>query len=79
MCIYVRICAEILNIQMYILPSGGMLTLTVHNREVILTMSHVSIEPPLLDKALIRPETLQMAQSIKDKYKGMDLIKNNCF
>lgn len=53
---------------------GGMLTLAVDDREVIVTMSHVSIETERFDVILNNPETAIKAQLIKDKYKGRKII-----
>jgi len=53
---------------------GGLLVIEVGNREVILSMSHVSIEPDLIDRACKDPETLQMAAAIKEKHRGKKII-----
>ncbi len=51
-----------------------MLTLMVQDREVIVTMSHVSIEAEKIDQAVADPETQALAKAIKEKYKGRKII-----
>jgi trehalose 6-phosphate synthase/phosphatase len=53
---------------------GGLIALEVQDREVIVTMSHVSVEPATLDQALDNTEVAVMAQKIKEKYKGKKII-----
>ena len=59
---------------------GGLLALQVEEREVIVTMNHVSIEPLLLQRALENPKTLEIAKELKEKYKGKKIIVSvdNC-
>lgn len=64
---------RMLGIRSYTRP-GGLLTVMVQDREVIVTMSHVSIEPDAIDKLLIDPETLRKASEIREKYKGRRII-----
>eukprot|EP01038_Epipyxis_sp_PR26KG_P011996 gene11996-16059_t len=54
--------------------TGGMLTLRVQDREVIVTMSHVSIEPERLSIALQNPEMNRIAAELKEKYKNKKII-----
>jgi trehalose 6-phosphate synthase/phosphatase len=53
---------------------GGMITLAVKDREVLVTMSHVSIETSSLDPVINDLETIQLANSLKEKYKGKKVI-----
>lgn len=53
---------------------GGMLTLLVQEREVIVTMSHVSIETDRFDAVLKDPETHALAEKIKTQYNGRKII-----
>jgi trehalose 6-phosphate synthase/phosphatase len=54
--------------------SGGLLVVVVGEREVIVSMSHVSIEPLPLEKAVADPETQKMAAAIREKYKDKKII-----
>ena len=49
------------------IQQGGMLSLQANNRDVIITMSHVSIEPDRVDEAVKDPRTQQLAADIKKK------------
>ena len=54
---------------------GGMLSLKVSNdREVIVTMSHVSVEPDVIDEAVNNPEVKAAAMEIRKKYAGKKII-----
>ena len=53
---------------------GGMLTLNVKDREVIVTMNHVSIEPDTVDRALANPLTKKLAEELKAKYEGKKIV-----
>lgn len=53
---------------------GGMLTLNVQDREVIITMSHVSIETNRVDKVVNDPVTQEMAKAIKEKFRGRKIV-----
>jgi hypothetical protein len=53
---------------------GGMLTLAVKDREVIVTMSHVSIETETLDTKLADPETQRIMESYQAKYPNRHII-----
>ena len=66
-------CKRMLGLKYHSTP-GGLLVIEVGNREVILSMSHVSIEPNLIDRACKDPETLQMAAAIKEKHRGKKII-----
>jgi trehalose-6-phosphate synthase len=59
---------------------GGLLALQVDEREVIVTMNHVSIEPLLLQRALEDPRTLELAKNLREKYRGKKIIVSvdNC-
>jgi trehalose-6-phosphate synthase len=54
--------------------SGGILVVDVGNREVIVSMSHVSIEPDQLQRALDDPEVTRMAEAIRAKHAGKKII-----
>jgi len=43
-------------------------------RDCIVTMSHVSIEPTVLDKALQHPDTLALAEVYRKKYRDKKII-----
>eukprot|EP01040_Poterioochromonas_malhamensis_P001718 gene1718-1823_t len=53
---------------------GGMLTVSVKDREVIVTMSHVSVETDRLDIALASAETKALAEEYAKKYAGRKII-----
>jgi trehalose 6-phosphate synthase/phosphatase len=53
---------------------GGMLSIAVKDREVIVTMSHVSIETPRFDTQLLDAETQRAAEALREKYKGKKVI-----
>lgn len=53
---------------------GGMITLQVADREVIVTVSHVSIETDRIGPAAMHPETLRIARELKQKYAGKRII-----
>lgn len=53
---------------------GGMLTLTVQDREIIVSVSHVSIETERVQAHVEHPDTQRRAKEIKDKYKGRKII-----
>eukprot|EP00595_Chromulina_sp_UTEXLB2642_P002684 CAMPEP_0196762724 /NCGR_PEP_ID=MMETSP1095-20130614/2653_1 /TAXON_ID=96789 ORGANISM="Chromulina nebulosa, Strain UTEXLB2642" /NCGR_SAMPLE_ID=MMETSP1095 /ASSEMBLY_ACC=CAM_ASM_000446 /LENGTH=1168 /DNA_ID=CAMNT_0042114379 /DNA_START=78 /DNA_END=3584 /DNA_ORIENTATION=- len=58
---------RILGIRSHTKP-GGLLALSIADREVIVTVSHVSIETNLVDKVLSDPLTFQRALDIRLKY-----------
>lgn len=53
---------------------GGMLSLICKDREVVISMSHVSIEPPLIEAALKNPKTIELADAYRAKYKGKKVV-----
>ena len=53
---------------------GGMLSLKLNDREVIVTMSHVSIEPDLIDECIANPEVQKKAAEIRKKYEDKKII-----
>jgi trehalose 6-phosphate synthase/phosphatase len=53
---------------------GGMLLLSAQDREVIITMSHVSIETDHADALIAQPETLAAAEHLQSQYRGMRVI-----
>jgi len=53
---------------------GGLLALNVDEREVIVTMSHVSIEAGMVDRALAMPEVLETVEHFKALYAGRRII-----
>jgi len=53
---------------------GGMLMLNVKDREVVVTMNHVSIEPDTVDSALANPLTKKLAEELKAKYEGKKIV-----
>jgi len=53
---------------------GGLLALNVDEREVIVTMSHVSIEPGTVDDTLNLPEVLEAVEHFKQLYAGRRII-----
>lgn len=53
---------------------GGLIALDVQDREVIVTMSHVSVEPVTLDKALESPDVMEKARKLKEKHNGKKII-----
>ncbi len=54
--------------------AGGMIALDIQGREVIVTMSHVSIEPGQLDKALDSSDVLEMTREIRERHKGRKIV-----
>ncbi len=48
--------------------------MTWEDREVIVTMSHVSIEAHHIDAAVQHEDTQRMCKEIKEKYKGRKII-----
>jgi hypothetical protein len=50
------------------------LTLLVVDREVIVTMSHVSIECAAIDAAVAHPETLALVKKYEEQYQGIKVI-----
>jgi trehalose-6-phosphate synthase len=53
---------------------GGMITLSVADREVMVTVSHVSIETDRIGPAALHPETLRIAQELRQKYAGKRIV-----
>lgn len=53
---------------------GGLLALKVQDRQVIVTMSHVSVEPERLDRILSMVEVKSVAMQIRQKYQGKKII-----
>jgi len=53
---------------------GGMLSLKVKDREVIVTMSHVSVEPETIDAAVSDPITQQLVENYRRKYAGKKIV-----
>jgi len=53
---------------------GGLLAVFVQDRHVIVTMSHVSVEPDKLDKLLALKEVQDRAAELREKYKGRKII-----
>lgn len=53
---------------------GGMLTLAVQEREVIVTMSHVSIETERFDAILQDPETQTLVEKFRQQYAGRRVV-----
>lgn len=53
---------------------GGLLALHSKGRESVVSMSHVSIEPDLIAKSLLCPETHEIAAKLKDKYQGKKIV-----
>lgn len=53
---------------------GGMITLSVADREVLVTVSHVSIETEKIGPAAIDPETLRIARDLRLKYAGKRIV-----
>lgn len=70
---FLNAAKRMLGLRSYTKP-GGMLTLGVQDREVIVTMSHVSIETERVEAALQHPESARMAVEIQEKYKDMKII-----
>ena len=54
--------------------SGGLVVVVIGERELIVSMSHVSIEPVPLNKAVNDPDTQKMAAAIREKYQGKRII-----
>jgi trehalose 6-phosphate synthase/phosphatase len=53
---------------------GGLLALMVGNRDVIVSMSHVSVEPARIIAAVNDPETQALAAAIRNKYLGRKIV-----
>jgi trehalose-6-phosphate synthase len=53
---------------------GGLITLHVADREVIVTVSHVSIETDRVGPAALHPETLRIACELRQKYAGKRIV-----
>lgn len=53
---------------------GGILALNVQDREVIVTVSHVSVETNDINRAIENPETWARAANIKKQYQGRKVI-----
>ncbi len=53
---------------------GGMITLSVADREVLVTVSHCSIETERIGPAAIHPETLKTARELRQKYHNKRII-----
>ncbi|KAJ1440890.1 hypothetical protein B484DRAFT_391004 [Ochromonadaceae sp. CCMP2298] len=53
---------------------GGLLTLNVQDREVIVTVSHVSIETVRIAQAAAHPETQRIARELREKHAGKRII-----
>ena len=53
---------------------GGLIALQVQDRRVIVTMSHVSIEPDKLDSLLALVEVQAKAAEIRERHKGKKII-----
>jgi trehalose 6-phosphate synthase/phosphatase len=70
---FLNACKRMLGLKSKTIP-GGLLVVTVGLRELIVTMSHVSVEPDLLDKALADEETKKMADAIRQKHAGKKII-----
>lgn len=70
---FLNAAKRILGIRSYT-RQGGMLTLKVKDREVIVTMSHVSIEPDLVASAVSNPAVQKKAEELKKTYKGRKII-----
>mmetsp|Transcript_30642 Transcript_30642/g.51813 ORF Transcript_30642/g.51813 Transcript_30642/m.51813 type:complete len:1299 (+) Transcript_30642:113-4009(+) len=54
--------------------AGGLLTLFVGDREVIVSVSHVSIETDRIASAATHPETLRIAQELREKHAGKRIV-----
>ena len=70
---FLNACKRMLGLKSKTIP-GGLLVVSVGLRELIVTMSHVSVEPDILDKALADAETKQMADAIRKKHAGKKII-----
>ena len=70
---FLNACKRMLGIRSGSRP-GGMLTLAVADREVIVTVSHVSIETDRVGPAAVHPETLRIARELKQKYAGKRIV-----
>lgn len=53
---------------------GGLLSLIVDDREIIVTMNHLAIEPLLLQQALLNPTTRVIAEAYATKYANKKLV-----
>lgn len=53
---------------------GGLLSLLVGDREVIVTMNHLAIEPVLLKQTLLIPQTRIIAEHYAAKYAGKKIV-----
>ena len=53
---------------------GGMITLSVADREVLVTVSHVSIETEKIGPSAIHPETLRIARDLRLKYANKRIV-----
>jgi len=53
---------------------GGLLAITIGSREAIVTMSHVSVEPGKLKRAVESEEARDIANQLKEKYRGQSLV-----
>lgn len=53
---------------------GGMISLILKNREAIVTMSHVSIEPSVIARIVSDPEVQKQAAALRAKHAGKKII-----
>lgn len=53
---------------------GGLIGVGFRNKTVLVTMSNVSIEPKLIDAALMLPSVVNVVQTIKEKHNGKMII-----
>lgn len=53
---------------------GGMITLKVRDRELMVSVSHVSIEADAIAAAMAHPKTIARAQELREKYAGRKVV-----
>eukprot|EP01039_Chlorochromonas_danica_P010042 gene10042-11113_t len=53
---------------------GGMITISVQDRDVLVTMSHVSIETARVDAALNSPEVALRAEKLRERFRGKKVV-----
>lgn len=70
---FLNACKRMIGYRSKTLP-GGLLAIVVGSRDVIVSISHVSIEPGRIIAAASDPETIRQAEEIRAKYVGKKIV-----
>ena len=70
---FLTACKRILGLRSHT-KQGGILALQVQDREVIISVSHVSVETKDIDKILINTDTWERVKKLKEKFSGRKII-----